>query len=412
MADVVPLRGRTDPDPSSRADRLAEVGAIIRGTGLAGLVRPASQPVDAPSTTNEILPVLPALRPLLPWGGLRRGSTVAVDAAAGHSAPDPDRPPTTPPGPGRGPQSGPTRRPGARADRTRLAAVPPPDNDSGDPAPAPSTDAPDGAVGPTTRPVGGAAADGAGPAGAVGLVAARAVSGPVGAVSMLLALLSAASAGGSWCAVVGLPGLGVAAAAESGISLERLALVPYPGPEWPAVVAALLDGFDLVVTAPPGRVGADVAGRLSARARQRGSVLLAVGAWTGAELVLAPVDSAWEGLGQGRGRLRQRELTVVAHGRGAATRPRYAQLSLPAPAPLLALTATPAPAPGPLTAASDPVSGSGPVSASGPVSGASPVSGSDPVSGSGPARASRPAAGWGDLELDGFELAEAVGACG
>jgi hypothetical protein len=180
-----------------------------------------------------------------------------------------------------------------------------------------------------------------------------AATGPAaGATSVLFALLSAASAGGCWCAVVGLPALGAVAAGESGISLERLALVPYPGPEWPAVVAALLDGFDLVVAAPPGRVGADVTSRLSARARQRGSVLLAAGAWAGAELVLTPTGGTWEGLGQGRGRLRRRELTVVAQGRGAATRPRYAQLQLPAAdptpvprAPLAPVADLPAPAP-------------------------------------------------------------------
>ncbi len=365
MADVVPLRGRTNPpDHPDRADRLAEVAAVIRGTGLAGLVRPASQPVDAPSTTNEILPVVPALRPLLPWGGLRRGSTVAVDANAGHPDPDPDR--AT--GPGRAGQSRvsrrqPSTRGTARSDRTPLTAVPAMD---------------------------------------VGVRSAAA-----GATSILLALISAASAGGSWCVVVGLPALGAVAAGEAGINLDRLALVPYPGPDWPAVVAALLDGFDLVVTAPPGRVGADVAGRLSARARQRGSVLLAVGGWAGAELVLAPTASAWEGLGQGRGRLRRRELTVVAHGRGAATRPRYAHLHLPLAdlvpaAPVTSAPVTSAPvehaaverAPLEHAAVERAVVGGG--------------------RGSGLAAVVElPAPSGREWEaLDGFELAEAVGACG
>ncbi len=157
----------------------------------------------------------------------------------------------------------------------------------------------------------------------------RVGTGPVpGATSVLFALLSAASAGGSWCAVVGLPSLGALAAAESGICLERLVLVPNPGPEWPAVVAALLDGFDVVVVGVPGPVGASVASRLSARARQRGSVLVATGEWSGAELVLSPVDSTWEGLGQGRGRLVRRELTISARGRGSASRPRYTRLVL------------------------------------------------------------------------------------
>lgn len=68
-----------------------------------------------------------------------------------------------------------------------------------------------------------------------------------GQTSLLFALLAAASAAGSWCAAVGLPDLGLVAAAEAGVVVDRLALVPRPGPEWPGVVAALLDGVDIVV---------------------------------------------------------------------------------------------------------------------------------------------------------------------
>src|SRR3954452_18172826 len=50
-----------------------------------------------------------------------------------------------------------------------------------------------------------------------------------GSVWLALALAAGASASGSWCGVVGLPYLGGAAAAEAGIDLDRLALVPSPG---------------------------------------------------------------------------------------------------------------------------------------------------------------------------------------
>ncbi|HET9517879.1 MAG TPA: hypothetical protein VFO77_09155 [Actinoplanes sp.] len=150
-----------------------------------------------------------------------------------------------------------------------------------------------------------------------------------GGTSLLLALLSAASRSGSWCAIVGLPALGVLAAAESGIALERLALVPDPGPEWPTVVAALIDGLDVVVTAVPGHVTASVATRLAARTRQRGSVLVPYGRWAGADVTLQVTHAAWEGLGAGRGRLRRREVTITARGRGAAARPKQITLWLP-----------------------------------------------------------------------------------
>ncbi|GAA0732390.1 hypothetical protein Drose_29530 [Dactylosporangium roseum] len=147
--------------------------------------------------------------------------------------------------------------------------------------------------------------------------------------SVLLALLVAASKAGSWCAVVGLPALSPIAAAEMGIALDRLALVPDPGTEWTTTVAALLDGLDIVVAAPPGSIAPSVTGRLAARARQRGSVLMSAGTWAGADLTVAPVRGAWDGLGAGRGRLRCREMTIQASGRGAAAAPREVTLWLP-----------------------------------------------------------------------------------
>src|SRR5439155_941436 len=102
--------------------------------GLSGLVRRATEHATGELGAERVLPVLPELRELLPGGGLRRGSTVAV---------------------------------GARFDRAG-------------------------------RPVWSA-----------------------GATSLLLALIAAASRAGSWCAVVGVPALGVAAADELGVALDR-----------------------------------------------------------------------------------------------------------------------------------------------------------------------------------------------
>lgn len=182
------------------------------------------------------------------------------------------------------------------------------------------------------------------------VVVGGAQSGSSGSTSLMLALLVEASRAGSWCAVVGLPTLGAAAAAELGIALDRLALVPHPGPEWATVVAALIDGVDVVVAAVPGTVSASVADRLAARARQRGSVFVPYGRWTGADLTLQVLRGRWEGLGQGHGRLRRREVTISARGRGTAARPKEIRVWMPgdrktrtaASAPTTAPTAAPA----------------------------------------------------------------------
>jgi hypothetical protein len=153
-----------------------------------------------------------------------------------------------------------------------------------------------------------------------------------GATSLALALLAGASQAGSWCAAVGLPSLGLVAAAEVGVALERFPLVARPGEEWPAVVAALLEAVDVVLVCLPRHVRTDDARRLVARARDRGAVLVTTGSSgaLAADLRLSVAGATWEGLGQGHGRLRARRMDVVATGRGAASRERRASLWLPA----------------------------------------------------------------------------------
>lgn len=271
MAGLAPTTGE-HPTGTPRlpravtADERAGGLSVLKAAHLTGLVRRASDHTLGELGSDRMLPVLPELRELLPGRGLRRGVTVAVATVTAYPAP-----------------------PGTDeiTAATRLS-------------------------GPHPVPAG---------------------SGPVrsiGATSLLFALLAAASAAGSWCGVVGVPTLGAVAAAEAGIALDRLALVPHPGPDWATVVAALLDGLDIVVAAPPGPLSPAIANRLAARARQRGSVLVSYGRWDGADVTFDAVRGVWHGLDRGHGRLRCRQLTVLARGRGAAVRPKRVEMWWPA----------------------------------------------------------------------------------
>ncbi len=154
-----------------------------------------------------------------------------------------------------------------------------------------------------------------------------------GATSLLLSLLAGPSGEGAWCAVVGLPELGLAAAAEIGIRLFRLALVPTPGPSWPTVSAALLDACDLVAVRPPVRVRPMEARRLAARTRERGSVLVVIPgrAWPEVpDVRLCALGGQCQGLGAGHGHVQGRWLEVEATGRRAADRVVRARLWLSA----------------------------------------------------------------------------------
>jgi hypothetical protein len=169
--------------------------------------------------------------------------------------------------------------------------------------------------------------------GSVVAVPSGSASGASGATSLALALISAVSQAGSWCAGVGLPDLGPAAAAGLGVALERFALVPDPAEQWAVVTAALIDAVDAVLVRPARRIRPAEARRLRARAQESGAVLVPCGdAWPeGVDLRIAVVSSGWRGLGQGHGYLRTRMVEVVASGRGAASRERRVRLWLPGP---------------------------------------------------------------------------------
>jgi hypothetical protein len=162
-----------------------------------------------------------------------------------------------------------------------------------------------------------------------------------GATSLALALLAGPSAAGSWAALAGLPTVGLAAAAGFGVAIGRLVLVASPPPAlWSTVVATLVESFDLVLARVTHRVRPGDARRLAARARERGSVLVVLGAGSGAGTAagwperpdqrFTAVEAVWEGLGEGHGHLNARRVTIETGGRRGADRSRRIDLWLPA----------------------------------------------------------------------------------
>ncbi len=153
-----------------------------------------------------------------------------------------------------------------------------------------------------------------------------------GSTSLALALAAGPSAAGSWCAAIGAPGLGLVAAEELGIALERFPLIAASGKSWARAVATALEAFDLVLAWPPRGVPAGEARRLSALGRERGAVFVLCGpGWPErTDLRLEAVRSEWVGLERGHGRLRARRLEVEVGGRGAASAGTRMALWLPA----------------------------------------------------------------------------------
>jgi hypothetical protein len=177
-----------------------------------------------------------------------------------------------------------------------------------------------------------------------GLVRGKAVAcGGVAAMSLALSLAVAATASGSWLAVVDVPTLGLEAAEEFGIPLERVVGVDIPGSgrcpgipdseRWAELVAATFDGFEVVITAVPSRLTAVLARRVQARMQSRQGVLIALGAAQTngpfpVDVELRADEPRWEGVATGWGHLRGRRVTVSSSGR-RVPRPHRVSLWLP-----------------------------------------------------------------------------------
>ncbi|MFW2514108.1 hypothetical protein ACNI3K_10055 [Demequina sp. SO4-13] len=145
-----------------------------------------------------------------------------------------------------------------------------------------------------------------------------------GATSLMLMLAADASAAGSWTAAIGMPTVGVVAAARRGIALERFALIPHPGAQAAQAVGACVDGMDVVLLGERLALSDADRRRLASRTKERGGLIVAAGEWPGAHVTLTVERSSWDGLGAGDGRLIERELTVAVGGRrqGAVRRVR------------------------------------------------------------------------------------------
>jgi hypothetical protein len=175
-----------------------------------------------------------------------------------------------------------------------------------------------------------------------GLVRGKAVAcGGVAAMSLAVSLAVAATASGSWLAVVGVPTLGLEAAEEFGIPLERvvgvdLAATDNAGERWAELIAATFDGFEVVITAVPRRLNAVLARRVQARMQARQAVMIALGASSlgtapgpfSVDVELHADEPRWEGVAAGWGHLRGRRVTVSSSGR-RVPRPHQVSLWLP-----------------------------------------------------------------------------------
>jgi len=145
-------------------------------------------------------------------------------------------------------------------------------------------------------------------------------------MSLALAMAGQATRNGSWLAAVEHRGtfeFSPEAAGELGVALERMVVVATPPGNAPGaveVVAALIEGFDVVIVPGHAPLAPTAVRRLRARLRIRGGVVVVVGGHGGwqPDLVLRSTAGGpcggWEPLEE-NGRLRRRRVIIEVDAR-------------------------------------------------------------------------------------------------
>jgi recA bacterial DNA recombination protein len=139
-----------------------------------------------------------------------------------------------------------------------------------------------------------------------------------GATSLALALIAKATTDGMWCSIVGPPDLGVVAAVELGVDLERLVVVASPRTRAATAIGALVEGCDVVLLRLPLAMSRTEMLRLGARARQRRVLIVLLSdprsravAWPEAPDITVQIrSSAFYGIESGSGRIAGRRVAI------------------------------------------------------------------------------------------------------
>jgi hypothetical protein len=145
------------------------------------------------------------------------------------------------------------------------------------------------------------------------------------AMSTALLLVSAATQAGSWLAIVGVSDFGLMSACEQGVALQRTVLVTPTSnkKDWTSTVAAVADGFDVVMLEVPREVSESDARRIQTRIQARRNVLVLVEASRHTtprsvfqpDVVLHTATTRWHGIEHGAGYVQGRHIDITVSGR-------------------------------------------------------------------------------------------------
>lgn len=136
----------------------------------------------------------------------------------------------------------------------------------------------------------------------------------MGSTALAMQFLESASAGGTWCAVLGMPDFGYEYAAGIGMRLDRMLVMPTLGSDWMSTAAALAGSACALLITPPALPTPAQAERIVPKLRSRGSILVSTSQWPRALATIKVSAASWRTDGDFLA-LDHRDITVEMRGR-------------------------------------------------------------------------------------------------
>lgn len=132
-----------------------------------------------------------------------------------------------------------------------------------------------------------------------------------GSTYLALTLITQHTKNGGWVAIVGAPNINYVTLQDLDANLNNIIAIPHPGEKTPEVIAALIEGTDLILLGPNITLTAGEQRTLAARNRERGTHIITQTPWKGARTHLAAQHHPWHGTNHGLGRLTSTSYTIT-----------------------------------------------------------------------------------------------------
>lgn len=132
-----------------------------------------------------------------------------------------------------------------------------------------------------------------------------------GSTHTALTLITQHTTNAGWVAIIGAPNINYTTLQDLGANLNHIIVVPHPNENTPQIIAALIEGVDLILLGPAVTLTHAEQRTLTARNRERGTHIISQKPWANARTHITTTHGTWHGTNKGLGRLTNTTYTLT-----------------------------------------------------------------------------------------------------